>query len=72
MYARIPLCMSVNRVPSIRFCAEVVTRLPRYRYRGMPPPSGSPMPANREPNVMSASPARIGAIRSGTAFGSYW
>ena len=38
----------------------------------MPPPSGSPMPANREPNVMSASPARIGAIRSGTAFGSYW
>jgi hypothetical protein len=72
VYARRPLCMSVKREPSMRFSSVVVTRLPRKRYIGMPPPRGSPSPAKRDPNVMSACPARIGAIRSGTAFGSYW
>ena len=67
-----PLCMSVKREPSMRFSSVVVSRLPRKRYIGIPPPSGSLSPAKRDPNVMSAWPARMGATSRGTAFGSYW
>ena len=67
-----PLCISVNLDPSRRFSTVVARRLPTYRYSGIPPRIGSPVAANLDPNDMSAYPARIGAISSGTAFGSYW